>query len=166
MKTKNQKGFALIEGIAIFAIVAMIGFVGWYVYHAKNNTDKSYSGTDTVSNNTNPISTKNTEQKPTTPVSATPTPAPTPTPPPTSKIIHPTNANCPSNGSHFTVYASNPSGTPIYDSNNNATNQTTPYKTALTVGCNGDTNSSELLWWGTGGTIYIYHPQDVSMTQP
>lgn len=40
---KNQKGFGAIEGLLILVIVGLIGFVGWYVFHAKTDTDKSLS---------------------------------------------------------------------------------------------------------------------------
>lgn len=32
MKTYRNNGFALTEGILIFAVIGLIGFVGWYVY--------------------------------------------------------------------------------------------------------------------------------------
>ncbi len=36
---ENQKGFSVVEGLLILIIVGLIGCVGWYVWHAKNNAD-------------------------------------------------------------------------------------------------------------------------------
>lgn len=38
---KNQKGFSAIEAVVVLFIAAVIGLVGWYVYKAKNDTDKN-----------------------------------------------------------------------------------------------------------------------------
>jgi cytoskeletal protein RodZ len=38
---KTQKGFTVIEGLLILVIVGLIGFVGWYVYQAKQATDEN-----------------------------------------------------------------------------------------------------------------------------
>ena len=38
---KNQKGFTIIEGLLILVIVGLIGGVGWYVWQAKEKSDKS-----------------------------------------------------------------------------------------------------------------------------
>jgi len=40
MKTK-QKGFTAIEGLLLLIIVGIIGFTGWYVWHAKRSADKT-----------------------------------------------------------------------------------------------------------------------------
>ncbi len=36
----NQKGFSPVEGLLIFVIVGLIGFVGWYVMDSKDTTNK------------------------------------------------------------------------------------------------------------------------------
>jgi len=38
---KNQSGFALIEGLLIILIIAIIGFGGYYVWHTQKQTDKT-----------------------------------------------------------------------------------------------------------------------------
>lgn len=38
---KNQKGFTVVEGLLILVIVGLIGGVGWYVWDAKKESDKS-----------------------------------------------------------------------------------------------------------------------------
>ncbi len=34
---KNEAGFSAIEGLLILVLVAIIGFVGWYIYHRQHN---------------------------------------------------------------------------------------------------------------------------------
>jgi hypothetical protein len=41
--TYKQKGFAVLEAFLILVIVGIISFVGWYIWHAKQNTDMSYN---------------------------------------------------------------------------------------------------------------------------
>lgn len=38
---KNTRGFTLIEGLLILVIVGLVGGTGWYVWHAKENTNKN-----------------------------------------------------------------------------------------------------------------------------
>lgn len=38
---ENQQGFAIVEALLVVVIVGMIGFVGWYVYSAQKDTDKT-----------------------------------------------------------------------------------------------------------------------------
>lgn len=45
MKTTNQDGFSIIEGLLILVIIAIVGGTGWYVVKAKDQTDKTYSQT-------------------------------------------------------------------------------------------------------------------------
>lgn len=40
---KNQKGFSLIEALLILVIVGILGGTGWYVWHAKQDTDETLS---------------------------------------------------------------------------------------------------------------------------
>jgi uncharacterized protein HemX len=51
---QDERGFGHLEAILVVVIVAVIGFVGWYVYHAKQNTDKSLDAANSTSNNTGP----------------------------------------------------------------------------------------------------------------
>jgi hypothetical protein len=48
MKTK-QSGFAVVEGLLILVIVAMVAGIGYYVWHAKQQSDKLASETGTSS---------------------------------------------------------------------------------------------------------------------
>ena len=45
MKKINQKGFTPVMGLLIVAIVAIIGFAGWYVYISVSNTKKTMNST-------------------------------------------------------------------------------------------------------------------------
>lgn len=42
MKKFNQRGFSPIETALVLVIVALVAFVGWYVFHTKSNTDTTY----------------------------------------------------------------------------------------------------------------------------
>jgi hypothetical protein len=52
---KNQKGFSAVEGLLILVIAGLIGFVGWYVWQAKNNADDNLSSATETSNSTQNI---------------------------------------------------------------------------------------------------------------
>lgn len=41
MKTSSQRGFSVVEGLLLAIIVGAIGFVGWYVYTARNTASKN-----------------------------------------------------------------------------------------------------------------------------
>jgi hypothetical protein len=45
MKQSAQNGFAVLEALLIVVILAIIGGTGYFVWHAKQNTDKSLSDT-------------------------------------------------------------------------------------------------------------------------
>lgn len=49
MKTTNQDGFSIIEGLLILVIIAIIGGTGWYVMKATSNSDKAFSQTSSTS---------------------------------------------------------------------------------------------------------------------
>jgi predicted negative regulator of RcsB-dependent stress response len=52
---KPQEGFSAVEALLILIIVAILGGVGWYVWHANNEADKnltSASNTSSLSNKT------------------------------------------------------------------------------------------------------------------
>ncbi len=56
----NRQGFAVVETLLVVIIIALIGFVGWYVYHAMKNTNNAYnSATKTSSSKTPKFGTKN-----------------------------------------------------------------------------------------------------------
>lgn len=38
---RDERGIAHLETALVIVIVAIIGFVGWYVYHTKQNSDKA-----------------------------------------------------------------------------------------------------------------------------
>jgi type II secretory pathway pseudopilin PulG len=46
---KTQKGFALMEGLLIILILAIIGFGGYYVWNSQKNTNKSLNNADKAS---------------------------------------------------------------------------------------------------------------------
>ncbi len=50
-KTKNSQGFAVVEGLLILVIVGLIAGIGWYVWNAKKQTDKTLDSTGNSSLN-------------------------------------------------------------------------------------------------------------------
>ncbi|HEX5448265.1 MAG TPA: hypothetical protein VFW90_03660, partial [Candidatus Saccharimonadales bacterium] len=40
---KTDQGFTVIEGLLILVIIAILGGTGWYVWHGKQQADKSLS---------------------------------------------------------------------------------------------------------------------------
>lgn len=42
---KNEYGFTVVEGLLILAIIAVIGFAGWWVYKTRNDTNKTLTNT-------------------------------------------------------------------------------------------------------------------------
>lgn|GEM_PF-6254227 len=61
-KRLNQSGFSAIEGLLILIIVAIIGFVGYFVWHAKKNADQQYdSASKIASSSVTENSQKNTQ---------------------------------------------------------------------------------------------------------
>lgn len=46
---KMQKGFTVVETVLIFIVVSLVGFIGWYVYHAKNTTNSIFDNTSATS---------------------------------------------------------------------------------------------------------------------
>jgi hypothetical protein len=45
MKKLNQSGFSIIEAVLLLVILAIIGGTGYFVWHTKQNTDKSLTNT-------------------------------------------------------------------------------------------------------------------------
>lgn len=43
MKRTNQTGFSVVEALLMLVVIGILGFTGWYVYHAKQASDKDYS---------------------------------------------------------------------------------------------------------------------------
>jgi hypothetical protein len=43
MKKSNQSGFAAIEAVLILVVVSILGFTGWFVWHAKQNANAALS---------------------------------------------------------------------------------------------------------------------------
>ncbi|HYF96729.1 MAG TPA: hypothetical protein VD947_01685 [Patescibacteria group bacterium] len=63
MKKLNQRGFSLIEGLLIIIAIALIGFVGFYVYNANKKTDTSANNSSEIIKNDKGHDNKNEEQK-------------------------------------------------------------------------------------------------------
>lgn len=42
-KRDTNLGFSIVEALLILAVVGILGFTGWYVYHAKQTSNKDYS---------------------------------------------------------------------------------------------------------------------------
>ena len=46
---QDEHGFSHIETVLVVVIVAAIGLIGWYVYQARQNTNKSYNAINSSS---------------------------------------------------------------------------------------------------------------------
>jgi len=51
---RDQAGFSAVETILIIVIVAIVGFVGWFVYHSKQNSDKALDAATSTNQNAGP----------------------------------------------------------------------------------------------------------------
>jgi Tfp pilus assembly protein PilV len=60
---RNQSGFSTVEIILIIVIVGAIGLVGWFVYHTKQNSDKTLNQATSTSQNAGPRFAKPKESK-------------------------------------------------------------------------------------------------------
>jgi len=58
MRKISQSGFAIIEAVLIVVVVGILSFTGWFVWHAKQNTDKSLD----AANNSEQASVKTTKK--------------------------------------------------------------------------------------------------------
>jgi hypothetical protein len=56
---KNQNGFSAIEAVLILVILGIVGFTGYFVWHTKQNTDKSLAS----NNSTAPVIKKQSTTK-------------------------------------------------------------------------------------------------------
>lgn len=61
MKKMHQSGFAAIEAVLIAIVMGILGFTGWFVWNAKQNTDKSLDAAN--SSEQAKITAKKTETK-------------------------------------------------------------------------------------------------------
>lgn len=52
---RNQRGFGAVEGLLFLILLSILGFTGYYVYHAKNNANSTYTTTAKTGSDT-PIS--------------------------------------------------------------------------------------------------------------
>lgn len=50
---RGQNGFGAIEGFLIAVIILMLGFTGYYVWHARNNANTTYNSATSVSSSAN-----------------------------------------------------------------------------------------------------------------
>jgi len=46
---KNQQGFGAVEGLLIVVVVAVIAFVGWYIYNGNKKASNTYNAASTSS---------------------------------------------------------------------------------------------------------------------
>lgn len=60
----NQKGFTAVEAVLILVITGILSFVGWYVYHSKNNASSTYNSAANTSANTKTTTTRTTSEQP------------------------------------------------------------------------------------------------------
>lgn len=58
---KNQRGFSTVEGVLVVVALALIGFVGWYVYHTRQNSNKALDAANNTSNSAGPRFTSNSK---------------------------------------------------------------------------------------------------------
>ena len=68
---KNQSGFGAVEAILILVITGLIGFTGWYVYHAQQSTNKALAPDTSTSPKFKNNSKKSSATKTTTPIDQT-----------------------------------------------------------------------------------------------
>jgi len=47
-KPNSDSGFSVVEVLLILVIVGILGFTGWYVYHAKQISNKNYSANSSI----------------------------------------------------------------------------------------------------------------------
>ena len=47
---QKQNGFSPLEAVLILVILGIVGFVGWYVFHAKNSVQNTYDNATQASN--------------------------------------------------------------------------------------------------------------------
>lgn len=52
MKKVSRKGFSTIEAVLVLIIIAIVGFVIWYVFHTKNTTNNIYGNAANTSSQT------------------------------------------------------------------------------------------------------------------
>jgi len=48
IKSQNSKGFSVVEALLVIIVVGILGFTGWFVYHAKNVANKNYNSQPTT----------------------------------------------------------------------------------------------------------------------
>jgi uncharacterized protein HemX len=70
---KDQRGVGAVEAILILVIIAIIAGVGWYVWHVKQNSDKSLDQATTTSQNAGPRFKSDKTKSPSTPATQTKT---------------------------------------------------------------------------------------------
>ncbi len=56
MQRTKENGFSPIETILVLVIVGMVSFIGWYVYHARNNANKDLNSAASTSQSLTPAS--------------------------------------------------------------------------------------------------------------
>lgn len=56
---RDERGVGHVEIVLLVVVVALIGFVGWFVYHAKQNADQTLNAASTTSTSAQPNFAKN-----------------------------------------------------------------------------------------------------------
>ncbi len=184
---RNEKGFGHMVVLAVGLVLAVAVLAGLMVFrrqhHSSQNgltitrTPAAAQALKLATNNstqeaasTAPSSTATT-QTTTTPATQNSTPSPAATP--TSSVTHPTIANCKGAAQPFTVYASNPAGTPAYGmpggTEAGKVHYTVKYKDAITRVYCDSSNGHEMVYHlddGATGTYSAFYYSDLSLTQP
>lgn len=57
-QSQNQSGFSIVEGLLIFIIIALVGFIGYYVWHASSKTKSTYDSVAKTASSSNQESSK------------------------------------------------------------------------------------------------------------
>jgi cytoskeletal protein RodZ len=188
----SEKGFGHVAVLAVGLVLAVVVLTGLMVAkHQQRSPQNGLSTTkapsvvqtsklaagnspqniaSTAPTPTAPSSTATT-QTTTTPTTKTSTPPPAVVPAPT--VVHPTIANCKGAAQPFTVYASNPAGTPAYGmpggTEAGKVHYTVQYKDAITRVYCDSSNGREMVYHlddGATGTYSTFYYSDLSLIQP
>jgi flagellin-like protein len=51
---QDERGFSPVESVLVVVMVAIIGLIGWYVYHSKQNTNKALDAATSTNSGASP----------------------------------------------------------------------------------------------------------------